>query len=120
VVVQILLAGAREVQAYVDAESQYFVSQSARAVLQWAPTGKITCELEYSRDDQHFFGPLPTVISLTLPEHNIIYTRQINVAWAILRPVQLVVTYRYVTRSSNAPILAFDDTFASARLQVRF
>lgn len=117
---QILLAGAREVQAYVDAESQYFVSQSARAVLQWAPTGKITCELEYSRDDQHFFGPLPTVISLTLPEHNIIYTRQINVAWAILRPVQLVVTYRYVTRSSNAPILAFDDTFASARLQVRF
>ena len=117
---QFLLAGAREVHAYIDAESQYFVSQSARAVLQWAPTGKITCELEYSRDDQHFFGPLPTVISLTLPEHNIIYARQLNVAWSILRPVQLVVTYRYVTRSSNAPILAFDDSFVSARLQARF
>ena len=117
---QLLLAGAREVHAYVDAESQYFVSQSERAVLQWAPTGKITCELEYSRDDQHFFGPLPTMISLTLPEHNIIYTRQLNVAWSILRPVQLVVSYRYLTRSSNAPVLAFDDSFVSARLQARF
>jgi hypothetical protein len=117
---QFLLAGAREVRAYVDADSQYFVSQSERAVLQWAPTGKLTCELEYSRDDQHFFGPLPTVISLTLPEHNVIYARQLNVAWSMLRPVQLVLTYRYVTRSSNAPILAFDDSFVSARLQARF
>lgn len=117
---QLLLAGSREVHAYIDSESQYFVSQAARAVARWAPTGKVTCELEYSREDQHFIGPAPTVISLTLPEHNIIYTRQINVAWSILRPVQLVLSYRYLTRSSNAQVLAFDDSFVSASLRARF
>lgn len=117
---QLLLAGSRQVYAYIDAESQYFVSQAARAAARWAPTGKLTCELEYSREDQQFIGPGPTVISLTLPEHNIIYTRQLNVAWSIVRSVQLVLSYRYVTRSSNAPVLAFDDSFVSASLRARF
>jgi hypothetical protein len=117
---QLLLAGAREVHAYIDAQSQYFVSQAARVVARWAPTGKVTCELEYSRDDQHFIGPGPTVISLTLPEHNIVYTRQLNLAWSMIRPVQLVLSYRYLTRSSNAPVLAFDDSFVSASLRARF
>ena len=117
---QLLVAGAREVHAYIDAESQYFVSLSEKVAAQWAPTGKITCELEFTRDDQHFIGPLPTIISLTLPEHNIIYSRQLNFAWSIARPVQLVLSYRYLTRSSNAPVLAFDDSFVSAKLQARF
>ncbi len=117
---QLLLAGSREVHAYVDAQSQYFVSQAARVVARWAPTGKVTGELEYSREDQHFIGPVPTVISLSLPEHNIIYARQVNLAWSIVRPVQLVLSYRYLTRSSNAQVLAFNDSFASASLRARF
>jgi hypothetical protein len=116
---QLLLAGSREVHAYIDAQSQYFVSQEARAVARWAATAKVTCELEYSREDQHFIGPGPAVISLTLPEHNILYTRRLNLAWSIVRPVQVVLSYRYMTRSSNAPVLAFGDSFVGVSLRAR-
>lgn len=117
---QLMVAGSREVHAYIDAQSQYFVSQAARAAASWAPTGKLTLMLEYTREDQHFIGPGPTVISLRLPEHNILYSRQANLAWAIARPMQLVLSYRYVTRSSNAPVLAFNDSLLSLSLRGRF
>ena len=117
---QFLVAGSREVHAYIDAQSQYFVSEAARAAASWAPTGKLTMELEYIREDQHFIGPAPTVISLSLPEHNVIYSRQANLAWSISRPVQLVLSYRFLTRGSNAAVLAFDDSFVSASLRARF
>jgi hypothetical protein len=118
--VQVLLTGDREVHAYLDAESQYFVSEVARIVGRWAPTPKLICELEYSRENQHFIGPGPPEISLTLPEHNILHTAQFNLAYSIFRPLQVVLSYRYINRDSNAPVLAFDDDFVSVSVRARF
>ena len=118
--IQLLVGGSRQVHAYIDAESQYFVSEAVNAIVAWAPTGKLLCELELSREDQRFIGPNQGVISLTLPEHNVIRAGQVNLAWSVARPLQLVVSYRYLTRSSNAYVFAFDDSFVTASLQARF
>ena len=118
--IQLLVAGSRQVHAYIDAQSQYFVSEGVRAVGMWAPTAKLTCEVEFSREDQRYIGPNPTVISLSLPEHNLIHARQFNLAWSIFRPVQVVVSYRFVTRDSNASVFIFDDSLFSASVRARF
>jgi hypothetical protein len=118
--IQLLVGGSRQVHAYIDAQSQYFVSEAVNAIAAWAPTGKLTCELEISREDQHFIGPNQSVISLTLPEHNVIHTKQLNLAWSVARPLQVVLSYRYLTRSSNADVFVFDDSFVTASLQARF
>jgi hypothetical protein len=117
---QLLVGGSREVHAYVDAQSTYFVSEVVRAVATWKPTAKLTTEAEVSRENQHFIGPNPVTSSLTLPQHNVNRSAQVHLAWAASRPVQILFSYRFLNRDSNAPALAFENNLFSASLRARF
>jgi hypothetical protein len=117
---QVVVSALRQLHSYVDAQSQYFVSRGVRVTAAWAPTAKLSAEVQFSREDQHFIGPNPTVVSLIYPSHNLINSRQLDLAWSVSRPVQVVLSYRFLTRDSNVPVFLYDDTIVSANLRARF
>jgi hypothetical protein len=117
---QLLLMSSRNVYAYVDAASEYFVSEASRAIARWGPTAKLSVELQYSREDQRFIGPNPLSASLPFPQHSLIRYEQIDLAWSIARSLQAVLYYRRSDRSSNLSVFAFNDSLVSASLQARF
>jgi hypothetical protein len=117
---QVAVASLRQLQSYIDAQSQYFVSQGLRVTAMWAPTAKLSAEVQFSREDQTFIGPAPAVASLIYPSHNLIHSRQLNLAWSVSRPVQVVLSYRFLTRDSNVPVFVYDTTILSANLRARF
>ena len=117
---QLLLMSSRNVYAYVDAASEYFVSEASRAIARWAPTAKLSVELQYSREDQRFIGPNPLSTALPFPQHSLIRYEQIDVAWSIARSLQAVLYYRRANRDSNLSMFAFNDSLVSASLQARF
>jgi hypothetical protein len=117
---QLLLTGSRRVYADIDAQSQYFVSESARAIAQWAPTAKLKTELEFSREDQRFIGPNQTVASLNVATRNLNYAKHLNLAWSVSRALQLVLSGRLSNRDSNAAVLTYDDALVSASVRARF
>ena len=45
---QVVLSGWRELRAYLDSESEYFISTGASIAPQWMPTEKLTVKLTYS------------------------------------------------------------------------
>jgi hypothetical protein len=117
---RLLVSASRQLHAYVDAESEYYVAEGVRAVGTWAPTAKLTVEAEVSREKQSFVGPSTAVTALAAPKHNLVHSRRLNLAWSINRPLQVVVAYRFLTRDSNPASLGFDDNLVSASLQARF
>ena len=117
---RLLVAASRQLHAYVDVESEYYVAQGVRAVGTWAPTTQLTVEVEVSRENQSFVGPPASGPLLGAPKHNLLHSRRLNLAWSVARPVQLVIGYRFLTRDSNPAELAFDDNLVSASLQARF
>jgi hypothetical protein len=117
---QLLLTSSRNVYAYIDQQSQYFVSQTSRAIARWIPTEKLSVELLYSREDQRFIGPNPASATLLLPEHNLIHLGQLDVVWSAARSLQAVLSYRRANRDTNSPEFAYEDSLVSARLQARF
>jgi len=117
---QLVLTGARRVYADIDAQSQYFVSESVRAIAQWTPTAKLKAELEFSREDQRFIGPNETVASLNVATRNLNYAKHLNLAWSVSRALQVVLSGRLSNRDSNAAVLTYDDALASVSVRGRF
>lgn len=116
---QLLLTGSRRVYADIDAQSQYFVSKTARAIVQWSPTGKLKTEFEFSREDQHFIGPNATAATLNLATRNLNYSKRLNLAWSVSRALQLVLSGRLANRDSNAPVLTYNDALISVSVRGR-
>ena len=116
---QVLLTGSQRVYADIDAQAQYFVSKTARAIVQWSPTGKLKTELEFSREDQHFIGPNATAATLNEATRNLIYSKRLNLAWSVSRALQLVLSGRLGNRDSNAPALTYDDALVSVSVRGR-
>lgn len=117
---ELALAGSRSVYADIDAQTQYFVSQSARVIAQWSPTAALKVEFDFSRDDQHFIGPNEIAPTVNVPTHNLNYSERLSLAWSVSRPLQIVLSGRYADRHSNAPVLTYDDTLVSASVRARF
>jgi hypothetical protein len=61
------VTGWRDLTAYIDAESNYFVSTGARIAPTWIPTERITTSLAASWESQKYIGSEPSVLGdLTL------------------------------------------------------
>ncbi len=116
----LLLTGSRHLYPLIDADSQYYVSGRLSAIARWAPTAKLTLELQFSRENQDFIGPNPVTGTLLLPKHNTSRVRQVNFAWSLSRAVQVIAAYNFGARTSNVPVLTYDQNLLSATLQARF
>jgi hypothetical protein len=109
----------RKLTGYIEAQSDYFVSNLRSATAEWRPTDKLTLDAQFGYDHQLYIGSNPTTITL-IPRRDTLRSRQLRMSYTVAQHVQLTLSYNDDTRSSNQPLLPYDDTLASVGIRVQF
>jgi hypothetical protein len=117
--VQFVLTGWRELKAYVDSESDYFVSNGGSIAPAWTPSEKLTLSLAASWENHDYIGSSPSALTF-VSRHDKVMTRQARLVYKPLQSLAVNLTYRYDRRDSNRARLEFDDTLATANVTFKF
>lgn len=117
-ITQLSVAGWRELTAYFDAESDYFVSRGGSATVTWSPTLKIGLSGSAVLNSQRYISNAPSVLEF-ISRHDNLRTYQVTLSYAPRRLVTLGLSYRYDVRDSNQPQLGYSDRMAMATVTLR-
>jgi opacity protein-like surface antigen len=110
---QLLLSGWRQLTAYVDAESDYFVSTGVSIVPTWIATETVKLSLTISRENHDYIDTSPSTIAF-VSRHDKLTLAQGAVIYAPRDVLIFALTARYHKRDSNQPQDHYDDTLATA------
>jgi exopolysaccharide biosynthesis operon protein EpsL len=116
---QLLAVAWRELQAYLTADTDYYVSNGASVSPIWFATEKISLSLLFSSEKQDYIGTAPG-ITVAGPRHDKVFAEQANLAYTPLRYVNLNFSIRREQRSSNVGQFAYNDTLASIGITAKF
>jgi exopolysaccharide biosynthesis operon protein EpsL len=115
----IAITGWRDLAAYIDAQSDYFVTRGASITPSWTPTEKITTSVAVSWERQNYLGSNPTVIAEPL-RHDTVKSMQAGATYVPSRALELDISYRREQRDSNQAPLAYVDNLAALGVRLTF
>jgi len=116
---QFALTGWRELKAYVDSESDYFVSNGGSIEPAWTVSDKLTLSLAVSWENHDYIGSSPSTLTF-VSRHDQVLSRQARLVYKPARSLAVNLTYRYDRRDSNRARLEYDDTLATANVIFKF
>lgn len=116
---QWVLAGWRQLTAYVDAESDYFVSNGASVAPAWTATESLTLSLAISRESHDYINSSPSVITY-VSRHDKLTKEQAGLVYAPTDSLIFNLTYRHDKHDSNQSRYQYNDTLATAGVAYRF
>jgi glycosyltransferase involved in cell wall biosynthesis len=121
---ELLIGASRDLQAYLGAQTDYFVSKAVSIAPTWIPSEKISVAVVLSRDDQDFIGTNEFVLNLA-NRRDIVNAGQVNVVYSPLvftpaRGLTFNFTLRREHRASNQAALSYDDTIGKAGFIFKF
>ena len=111
------ISGWRDLTAYIDAESNYFVSTGGSIAPTWVPTERITASLAVAWESQKYIGSEPSVLGDPF-RRDTVRSVQANAVYMPRDPLELDLTLRREQRGSNRSSLTYTDNLAI--LGVRF
>lgn len=115
----IAITGWRDLTAYIDAESDYFVTTGARIAPSWAPTERITTSVAASWERQSYIGSNPTAAADPF-RHDIVRSVQANAMYMPRPALELDISYRRELRTSNRAALTYADNLALLGIRLLF
>jgi hypothetical protein len=114
---QLLVSGSRDLQSYLSAESDYFVSTSGSISPVWIPTEKLRLSVAAIYENQQY-----TALSISEliygPRHDKIKTEQASLIYQPLKSLTIKSSFNDVQRASNQPLIPYDDK--QVRIDVNF
>jgi hypothetical protein len=110
---QWVLKGWRQLTAYVDAESDYFVSTGASLTPTWIATQSLKLSLTVSRENHDYIGLSPSAISF-VSRRDKVTSGQAGLIYAPKDFLVFKVTCRYDKRDSSQAQFQYNDTLATA------
>jgi hypothetical protein len=110
---QFVLKGWRQLTAYVDAESDYFVSNGGSLTPTWIATQTLKLSLTISRENHDYIGSSPSAISF-ISRRDKLTSGQAGLIYAPKDSLIFKFTCRYDKRDSNQAQFQFNDTLATA------
>jgi opacity protein-like surface antigen len=110
---QWVLTGWRQLTAYVDAESDYFVSNGVSLTPTWIVTPTLKLSLTISRENHDYIGTSPSTITL-VSRRDKLTSAQGGLIYAPRDSLIFNLTCRYDKRDSNQAKFLFNDTLATA------
>lgn len=116
----IVVAGQRQLRAYLDSESDYFVADGVTVTPSWTATDRLKFALKYSYERQNFLGSNPnSIIQLDVPRRvDKVNSAQGDVTYTLLRHVELNLLYRYEKRDTNRSSFAYGDNIVAVSVKV--
>ena len=121
---QLVIAGSRDLQADLSAQTDYFASKAVSISPTWIPSEKITFAVTLSRDEQDFIGVNEFAVSVGT-RRDLVNAGQISIAYLPLyftpaRGVTFDFTFRREHRTSNQATFSYDDSIVKAGLAFKF
>ncbi len=110
---QWILKGWRQLAAYIDTESNYFVSKGASLTPTWIATQTLKLSLSISRENHDYIGSSPSAIAF-VSRRDKLTSGQVGLIYAPKDSVLFKLTCRYDKRDSTQALFQFNDTLATA------
>jgi hypothetical protein len=113
------LAAWRELRAYADAESDYFISDGFSVTPSWSPIRQISLSLEAMWEDQEYlgFGPLDDA---TIPGRlDDVFSGLATFVYSPRPNLEFQLSYRALERDSNRDVRSYDAEVAAAQIRWR-
>lgn len=116
---RLIVAGWRQLGAYLTDQTNYYVGTGGSLTPQWLPTEKITVGLTASRENQEFIGSSANVLNQA-GRRAAVTAAQIRLAYAPIQSLTVDFSYRHEQRSSDVQLRAYTDNLASAGIKFAF
>lgn len=113
------LAAWREIKAYADAESDYFISDGFSIEPAWSPVRSLTFSMELSWEELDFLGSNPLLVE-DQGRADTLRSVQANIVYSPRDHLRFDLSWRYIERDSNRPRSIYDANVATAAVQWRF
>jgi hypothetical protein len=110
---QWVLTGWRQLAAYVDAESDYFVSNGVSIAPVWVAANSLTLSVGASREKHDYIGSSPSALTL-VSRRDRLTTEQARVIYTPTDSLTFKLTVNYEHRESNQARFQYNDTVAFA------
>jgi hypothetical protein len=108
----------RNLQAYVTAQSDYFVARGESISLRWAPREKIVVSVSYTFENQDYVGVGVNQLLLG-SRRDTLNTPQAGIKYTPFEYLVFDFGYAYEKRSSNEPRFRYNDHVISAKVTVK-
>ncbi len=106
---QLVLTGWRQLTAYVEAESDYFVSNGIAIAPTWIATDSLSLSLGVSRENHDYIPSSPSALTYLI-RHDELTTEQARMAYSPTSSLTFKLTFNYERRESNQAQFQFNDT----------
>lgn len=116
---QVLLSGWRELTAYLDSQSDYFVAKGGSIAPSWNPTERISLSVTAAWIRQDYLSSSPSAL-LFASRLDRIRSGQAALTYTPREALTLGLSYRYEQRDSNRLQFAYVDRLASGSITIRF
>jgi hypothetical protein len=110
---QLVLTGWHQLAAYLDAESDYFVSKGVSLTPTWIATQTLKLSLTLSHEDHDYLNSSPSTITF-ISRRDTLTSAQGGLIYAPKDTLLFNLTCRYDKRDSNQAKFQFNDTLATA------
>lgn len=116
---QLTLNGWRELQAYIDAESDHYLSKGFSLQPGWSPRQKIMLSALLWWEKQDYLSS-SFAAQTEGPRHDDVRVQGADLTYTPVRYVDLVLSYRHERHTSDHPDLGFTDNLASLIVRGKF
>jgi Putative beta-barrel porin 2 len=110
---QFVLTGWRQLSAYVEAESDYFVSTGVALAPTWIVAESLSLSVGVSHEDHNYIPSSPSDLTYTA-RHDKLTTGQARVSYSPTSSLTFKLAIIYELRDSNQAQFQFNDTLATA------
>lgn len=121
--VQMVFSGWRDLYAYLDAQSAFFVSKGFGVAPTWTPRDKITLTLLATRETHDFLGAgdgAPNVIQQFDARRDKLTLEQLSVLYTPRKALSLKLSVQHQQRNSNIQRFVYNDNLLAADLTFTF
>lgn len=110
---QVVFSAWRQLTAYLDSQSDYFVSNGASIAPTWAPTGKLSFALQYSHDRDRYIGTSPAQAAVSGARHETVESGKFIATWDPAELIRITASYGFERRRSTVSLFTYDDNLGT-------
>ena len=119
--VQLAVESGRDLKAYLDAESNHFVSNGESLIAAWLPVASIEVSVQAAREHQLYIGAAQDPLLALLPaREDEPTTESVTVSYKLRERATFNVSYRNESRASNTFRFDYDAAAVSVGADVKF
>jgi exopolysaccharide biosynthesis operon protein EpsL len=116
---QLLVEGWRKLQAYLTAQTEYFVSKGVSLSPVWRPSEKLGFSFVFLWEDQNYAGSRSNPPG-TENRHDSVSAGQVGVVYSPIKAITVNLSYRHELRNSNEAQFKYYDNLALAGITFRY